>query len=91
MMSIVAKVFFHKNEAGKHNLKVVISDPDGFVVVPNPLGEVDVEFAEGQEVVVMNLVLAVGQMKLTKAGRYTVSLEIDDKSLRTIFFNARQK
>jgi hypothetical protein len=91
MMMVVAKVYFQKKEAGKHNLKVVVADPDGFVVVPNPLGEVEVKFAEGQERVAMNLVLAVGQMKLTKAGRYTVSLEIDDQPMRTISFNARQK
>jgi hypothetical protein len=91
ILSVVGKVLFHKDEAGKHSVKVGITDPDGNVTVPSGPGEVPVDFPDGKETLVMNLILGAIQVKLPKAGKYTVSLEIDGQVVRTVYFMAKEK
>ncbi len=91
VLSVVGKVHFHKEEAGTHSVKISITDPGGNLTFPAGPGEVPVDFPEGKETLVMNLLLSAVQVKLPKAGKYSVSLEIDGQVVRTVNFVAKEK
>jgi hypothetical protein len=84
--TLACRLRFEPGEAGEHQLKVTVADPDGRV-----LGLMMVAFQLFPQVftpaATMNLVFPISGMELRSAGEHAIDLALDDRPpLRTPFY-----
>ncbi len=78
--AVAARIRFSRVEQGEHKIKLSIMDEDGNTIGPKTLGgNVNVNFKESAETMVMNFVLHFQQLKFEKYGQYQIDLALDGR------------
>jgi hypothetical protein len=75
--AVAARVRFAREEEGKHQLRITLSDDDGKLAIPALDSAMEIRFGGGELTVPINLVVLLPQLKLPHFGDYTVDLALD--------------
>ncbi len=82
--SVALRMRFSRIEEGTHKIRINFVDEDGKAVLPGLNANTDIKFKEEQQYVVSNLILNIHNLKIEKAGRYSIDLAINGKSEKSL-------
>jgi hypothetical protein len=91
LLSIAARIRFFRSESGKHDLKIILRDPDGAEIARAFSATMIVDIPSDRESVIVNVTVGVGQLKLNKLGEHSANLDIDGTLARSLSFSVRQE
>lgn len=82
--SVALRIRFSRIEEGGHRIKINFVDEDGKSILPSLNANVEIKFKEEQHYVVSNLILNIHNLKIEKAGPYSIDLAINGKSEKSL-------
>ena len=82
--SVALRIRFSRIEEGSHKIRINFVDEDGKPLLPSLNANTDIKFKEHQQYVVSNLILNIHNLKVEKAGRYSIDLAINGKSEKSL-------
>ncbi len=81
---LAGRVRFERIEEGTHQLKMMIIDADGRLVVPEIVEDLDVEFARDLPTVCKAFALQFNQFVLPEYGEYAIKIAVDRIGLTSV-------
>jgi len=89
--AIAARIRVHKDEGGKHKLKLSISDSKSSDLIPPIEGEFSASLPNDRESTLVNFAINIGQLKLSDLGKHMVNLIIDGQTVSSLPFYVEQR
>jgi len=88
--AIVLRIVFDRIEEGEHKLKLNFVNEDGKLVMPSMDVPVQVAFPGDTTFASRNFIVNIQQLKLEKAGLYSIDVALDGRQLTSIPLCVRQ-
>jgi len=81
---IAARIRFTDGEKGKIPLGLYIKSAEGEDVIPPLDGELQIPYVQGIESIAQNLCIGIGGIQIKKYGKYTISISLNGKEMKTL-------
>ena len=82
--AIALRLAFDRMEEGMHKLRLHFVDEDGQGIMPSMDAPVDLSFPGDSTFVCRNFIVNMQQLKLEKAGLYSIDVYFDDRQVASI-------
>lgn len=82
--AIAMRLRFSRLEEGEHRVRISIVDDDGKAIMPELEGRITVKVPGDDPSAVTNLVINIQQLRLAKAGGYSINLALDGSHVTSL-------
>lgn len=88
--SVVARFRFKRNEVGQHSFKISFLDDKGKEFLPPFSRDVNVQIESSMDEGKVNIVMALGMLRLSSYGKYYLNLSFDGKQIKSLPFTVKE-
>jgi hypothetical protein len=82
--AVALRMRFSRIESGEHRIRISLVDEDGHAILPNMDASVNIKFGPTGQSLAANLVLNINNLKIEKAGQYSIDLAVDGRLERSL-------